>query len=294
MIESLLFGNDLSKKLKHSINQRVICVIMIGSLTKSKNRFFKIFGYIRFIIFLILPLNAFANWSVAIDRTELENFSSDKLVVFIASTGRSGSTLLTETIAKYAKECRVVKTHLLPPKNKNMKAKMIFIFSNPDLSAESALHYTIASKVVGVAHFEQMETSDRFWLDHVIGDSTQQTVQNNLLSYDALGCFEHLSEYLYNRSIPCSVNFSNLLAIKYENLWDPLTIQAIKNFLNFSDFELPSHIKRGYSLKQLSSQEILFRNTYNKGTYEDPRYGAYDKAREIWQKAQGFQYLKVL
>src|ERR1700738_3483663 len=75
-------------------------------------------------------------------RGQLEPYYRHKHVVMIASPGRSGSTLLTDLMKKYALKYRVIKTHLLPPDTR-YKGKILFIFSNPDKAAESALHLVL-------------------------------------------------------------------------------------------------------------------------------------------------------
>src|SRR5439155_1225399 len=136
----------------------------------------------------------------------------------------------------------------------------------------------------GPMHFRHMETADRKWLER-IGGAQKQTVQDNLLSYDALGCFQHLKEWLFLRTKPCKPQKAQILAIKYENLWDPATLEAIQSFLQLKEFSLPLQKERGQQEATLSPHEQAIRKAHNLGTYEKPIYAAYDKARVIWDKA---------
>lgn len=86
---------------------------------------------------------------------------------------------------------------------------------------------------------------------------------------------------------------TQILALKYENLWDPETIDAIRAFLNLDSFSLPSFRERGYDESQLSQREILFKKEYNLGTNKNPKYSAYNQARILWKRAPAFQFLEV-
>jgi hypothetical protein len=215
--------------------------------------------------------------------------------VLIASTGRSGSTILLDEVFKCApKDWILLKTHILPPK-KSYRGKIIFIFSNPDKAAESALHITIDDcwSWFGQLHFNHLESSDKDWLNMIGGEVIFQTEQHNLLAYDALGSTQQLACWLYCRTLPCDRKHAQILAVKYENLWEPATLQAIRDFLSFDDFALPPYIARGAKLEQLSVKERWFRTLYNLGTEEEPRYEAYDEARWFWKNAPPFQFLGI-
>ncbi len=212
-------------------------------------------------------------------------------VIVIASPGRSGSTYLTDIVKRQAIGYTILKTHQHVPKH--FKGKILFIFSNPDLAAESALHCTLDNAAWGVAHFMNVFSSDKKWLEHIHMDSSQQTLEHNLLSYDALGCEDHIREWLFSaveHSLSCE---AEILAIKYENLWDDETQSAIKEFCSIPKLTMSEKKQRGYCNEQLSELELSFRNAYNEGTSQDPRYRAYNAAREIWREAPPFQFLKI-
>jgi hypothetical protein len=217
------------------------------------------------------------------------NLNSDSIMV--ASTGRSGSTLLTKVVIAAAPGRRVIKTHMLPPKKSFFPGKILFIFSNPDQAAESALHKMIHNIRWGYLHFKYVASADKSWPSR-IGGLGHQTLENNLLSYDALNCYQHLVSWLHETQ-PTNRKKAQILAIKYEHLWEPKTIKAIKAFLDLEEFDLPPRRERGCKWEELSEQEIAFRNYYNLGTFEHPRYAAYDEARAIWEAAPPFQYLKL-
>lgn len=219
-------------------------------------------------------------------------YAPKKPIVMIASPGRSGSTLLTDVVKQYATHYTVLKTHLLPP-NRKFKGKILFIFSNPDKAAESVLHRLLLSKTGGNTHFVHVESADQKWFDQIGRDARHQTEEHNLLAYDALGCNIQLEEWLHNRVQPCRESEAQILAIKYEHLWDHETVQAIKEFLDLQTFQLPPKEERGCTDNDLRHQEVLFKKIYNLGTERDPRYQAYDDARELWKQAAALQYLKL-
>ncbi|MBA3722481.1 MAG: hypothetical protein H0W88_08780 [Parachlamydiaceae bacterium] len=225
-------------------------------------------------------------------QEELRSYYGREDIVLIASSGRSGSTMLTDSIhgcslSKYT----VLKTHILPP-SKKFKGKIIYIFSNPDKAAESALHLTIIQENFGRAHFRHLESSDKKWLKK-IGKTTDQTKKYNLLAYDALGCDIQLSQWLHQDTIPCKINQAQILAIKYENIWDSATQDAIKKFLALDQFKLPPYRPRGYNDEELDPRELVFKNMYNVGTPSEPKYEAYNKSRMLWKEAPPFQYLQI-
>ncbi|MBS0654939.1 MAG: hypothetical protein JSR46_04105 [Verrucomicrobia bacterium] len=227
----------------------------------------------------------------AATKKQLRLHYKDKKVVMIASPGRSGSTLLTDCIERASGKYKVVKTHLLPP-NKKYRGKILFIFSNPDKAAESALHMTLHDAGFAAEHFFHMGTAKRKWVKQ-INKGFQQTKGRNLLACDALGCYPHLKKWLYTRTKASTPKKAQILAIKYEDLWKGSTIRAIRKFLRLRAFSLPPQKRRGYSGEDLLPQERLFREAYNVGSSEQPIYSAYDKARRIWKDAPPYQFLKI-
>lgn len=222
------------------------------------------------------------------DRQMLQRYCGRSDVVMLASSGRSGSTMLTTQLQKYMNRNKVLKTHLLPPES--FKGKILFVYSNPDQAAESALFMTLHRATFGERHFNHMETADRQWLKD-IGGADKQNEEHNLLSIDALGIYEQLKVWLFSGTQPARAEKANVLAIKYENLWDHETIEAIRSFLKLPHFTLPDQLPRGH--KDLFSKEKKFRKIYNLGTKEAPRYAAYDDARCLWEQSPPFQYLRI-
>jgi hypothetical protein len=249
------------------------------------------FSYSKFFCLWALIISCQVN-AVFLPRVDgLKQYNHRQDVLLLASPGRSGSTLLTNTLKTQASNYTVLKTHMLPPPRR-FKGKSIFIFSNPDKSAESALYRTLHSALFGRRHFFHLETADADWFKQIGEDSTKQTLKYNLLAYDALGVHEQLVEWIENKT-KCELQDARILAIKYEDLWNPSVIQAIKNFLKIDNFNLPTYEPRGKTyLNKLKPKERKFRKAYNLGTVEQPHYKAYDKARAIWEKAPAFQYLK--
>ncbi len=237
----------------------------------------------------IIPFSGHARFIAS--REELKKYSDKPTVFMITSTGRSGSTMLTDQIKKHDRSHRILKSHLLPPEA-NFKGKIIFIFSNPDKAAESALYMTLHNPNFGGKHFNHLETADHQWLEK-IGGCLHQTEQDNLLAYDALGINEQLKNWLYEKVKPSDDVHSQILAIKYENLWEDKTIKAIRLFLDIPAFKLPPKKTRGYSEKQLYGSEKAFRKIYNLGTDRDPRYAAYHESRILWDQAPPFQFLEL-
>lgn len=185
-----------------------------------------------------------------------------------------------------------MKTHLLPP-DQRFKGKILFIFSNPDKAAESALHRITHSPSNGRTHFSNVESADQKWFDEIDRNGNHQTLEKNLLAYDALGCFRQLKDWLHKKVQPCDLQEAQILAIKYEHLWDAETILAIQEFLQLPAFDLPPKRERGRDSDELSAQEKSFKKRYNLGTEDEPIYRAYDKARKLWEKAAPFQFLKL-
>ncbi|MFI5342918.1 MAG: hypothetical protein ACHQUC_01730 [Chlamydiales bacterium] len=226
-------------------------------------------------------------------REQLKHYYGDKNILLIASPGRSGSTLLTDVAKKYASRYKVLKTHLLPPDTR-YKGKILFIFSNPDKAAESACHLLIGSRSGGATHFYNVQTADQDWFTKIGRDGKNQNETYNLLAYDALGYEKQLEEWLHVKAQSCDLQEAQILAIKYENLWDEETVQTIKKFLKIKSFNLPTKIIRGRAEEELFPQEMMFRQLYNVGTIEDPLYQAYDRARELWEQAPPFQFLQFV
>ncbi|MEC7838636.1 MAG: hypothetical protein VX777_01200 [Chlamydiota bacterium] len=224
-------------------------------------------------------------------QTELETYFNQTNSVMIASIGRSGSTLLSNALEQSLINCRVLKSHLLPPKN-SFKGKIIFIYSNPDISAESAFHVSLNSSQWGYRHFSNVESSDIQWLS-AIKKTSQQDLYNNLLCYDALGYNKQLTYWLYEKVEPCAIENAQILAVKFENLWDEETIAAVESFLFVDELSLPPKKERGYKVEDLSEKEASIRNYYNQGTANNSKYEAYDEARELWKIAPPYQFLKL-
>jgi|GEM_PF-5464270 len=243
-----------------------------------------------FCLFVALSAGAYSSEFIG-NHNKWDDFYYKNNVVTIASTGRSGSTLLTKTIEKYASEYQVLKTHLLPPQ-KGYFGKIIFIFSDPNKSAESVFHNFLEDGNWGKLHFKLVETADKVWVEK-ISSTENQSRTDNLLAYDALGIYEHLNEWLYNRTRPSSIKSAQVMAIKYENLWDDETIEAIKAFLSLDHFELPKKRERGYSTSKFSKKEKNIRKLYNLGTISSPRYAAYDQATELWEASPPFQFFDL-
>lgn len=258
----------------------------------KKNKFVKFFYLLELILFTI-PISLFASfdfWFVE-TRDQLEKISDTENIILVASLGRLGSTMLYETLL-YQTSHVVLKTHCLPPKA-SFKGKIIFIFSNPNISVESALHLALTIPLFGIEHFRHMEGSDQEWLDN-LPDSTYQNISHNLLCYDALGYTQHLSKWLHEESVSINLEEAQILAIKYENLWDEETINALKMFLLLDELKLPEKLNRACWLNKMTYAEKQFREMYNLGTLKNPRYAAYDEARTLWELAPPFQFLKIV
>lgn len=227
-----------------------------------------------------------------IDKTELTPYLNRTDCIMVASCGRSGSSMLAYRTSNNAKDYTVIKTHMLPP-CKEFTGKILFIYSNPDKAAESVLHIMMNEiPLWGYRHFRHMEASDPTWLEK-IEDPTKQTEQHNLLASDALGYYQQLNEWLVlktheSHNTPFE---SQILAIKYENLWDKETVEALQEFLGIIDFKLPAKRERGYQEDKLLPMEIAIRKLYNQGTWDKPIYIAYDGARLLWERMPPFQFL---
>ncbi len=256
---------------------------------KEKSMLSKKSPFICLFLLLISPL--FAEEGFIAKRKQLKPYYDNENIVIIASPGRSGSTLLFDVSKKYCTHQTVLKTHLLPPDEK-FKGKILFIFSNPDQAAESALHRITHSPTQGRTHFSHVESSDKKWFKAIGNNGNHQTKEKNLLAYDALGCEKQLEEWLHTKSQACCLQEAQILAIKFEYMWEAETIQAIQEFLQINAFEFPPKKERGYEKEELSNLEISLKKIYNLGTDENPIYRAYDAARDLWEKAPPFQFLK--
>lgn len=242
------------------------------------------------ILLAYFPSTNFASTFIA-NREQLKKYANQEDIVLLASTGRSGSTMMTAQLNQFMPAKKVLKTHLLPPQNEEFKGKIIFIFSNPDKATESALYMMLHKRLFAERHFNHMEKADREWFNN-LGAARNQTPDNNLLNYDAFRITEHLDAWLHQNVKPASMQNANILAIKFERLWDKETIQAIRDFLNLPNFSLPPRKKRGH-YDHLFPNEIAFRKQYNLGTPSKPQYAAYNEARKLWSDAPSFQFLKL-
>jgi hypothetical protein len=248
-----------------------------------------------FLIFLFqgVPNSALSVNAIFIPTQEalIPYYNTDQAVM-VASTGRSGSSILCQSLYSCAPhDYLLLKTHILPPK-KHFLGKIIFIFSNPDKFAESVLYLTLTDPQWIRLAFYHIESSDKEWLKK-IGTTPEQTETENLLAYDALGYFEQLKCWFYDRTTPCELNEAQILAVKYEHLWEPATQQVIEDFLLFENLSLPPQRERGRKWEVLTEKERSFRTLYNTGTQQDPRYAAYDEARLLWESAPPFQFLYI-
>lgn len=246
-------------------------------------------GFLICAAFLFAGFYLFENPRFISNRKELSEHYGYNNVIQVASIGRSGSTMLSAEIQKCAGNKLVIKSHLLPP-SKRFLGKTIFIFSNPNQAAESALHVLLSNPSFGVWHFQNIETSVSSWSKYL----TNQTEANNLLSFDAFGTYKHLKCWLFTRTEPTSFSKAQILAVKYENLWDPETVAAIRKFLGLPNFSPQPFKPRGYSDRKLFPAEKKFRDLYNLGTRENPRYAAYEEAYLLWEQAPPYQFLRIL
>lgn len=255
----------------------------------------------RYFFLLILFSPIFAREYFMYSQDDVKKYASDQNVIMVSSPGRSGSTLVRNVIRDNFPDRIVLKSHLLPPKVE-WKGKILYIFSNPDQAAESIFHLSFDDPTFVQFHFDNVETADMRWLKKlkVQAESDEATVfmnlhqnfKNNLLSYDALGTKRHLMQWLVRSVEKAPMEASNVMAVKYENLWDKEVVEAIKKFCGLESFPLPPKKSRGYR-DHLAHKEQLIRTTYNLGTESDPHYAAYVGARAIWEKAPKFQTYKL-
>jgi len=250
--------------------------------------FFWIFLSI-FLPYLNLQASSDINGKFLAKRKQLEKCAEYENCILVASTGLSGSTLLTESLKISAPKRPVCKTHLFPPIS--FLGKIIFIYSNPDRVAEAALNRSLRSPAFGADHFRHMEDSDLLWLNKV-GSTDNQTESDNMLAYDALRITLHLKKWLIDLK-RCPAKVANVMAVKYEHLWDKEVIEEMKKFLGISRILLPTKKMRGHSLHTLNEKERQMRLRYNLGTEKYPRYVAYDEARTIWMTAPPVLYLSL-
>lgn len=257
----------------------------------------------NYLILLFLPLSFLSASQIIIKKhKELASYEKREDVIMITSTGRSGSTMMDALTQKFCTGKTVLKSHLLTPKN-GWKGKILFLFSSPDKVAESVFHISLNDKYFMHLHFQNMETTDPEWLPMLaqlakenygkIVMNFNQTIEHNLLSYDALGVEKQLIDWLEASTVSAPMEESCILAIKYENLWDEETVEALRQFLGVEKFELPKKKQRGYQGKIVCTNEKFIRATYNLGTEQQPIYAAYDGARAIWEAAPAYQFLKL-
>jgi hypothetical protein len=246
---------------------------------------------LKYLLLFFHCFSACHGWECVKTRDELKFYEQRDDTIMVCSPGRSGSTLVSDTLDRSYPTKIILKSHLLPP-NHVWKGKIIYIFSNPDKAAESILHVSLQENSFWNLHFDHMETSDLNWLHH-LGHTWQQTVENNLLCYDALGTEKHLRQWLRRGVQPNSMRRSCIIAVKYEQLWEEEVINTIKTFCGLDEFPLPQKVERGYRVEEQSEKERLIKSTYNLGTEQNPRYAAYDRARNIWKNAPKFQFFSL-
>ncbi len=240
------------------------------------------------LFFLSLPFSFCFGWEFIDSHEKLKFFQDREDVIMVCSTGRSGSTMLSDALDKALPKKTILKSHLLPPRE-GWKGKILFIFSNPDKADESIFHVSLEDGY-WYYHFNRMETTDPKWLQK-LGSTVNQNLEDNLLNYDALGIEEHLRQWL--KLEKCPIEESCILAVKYEHLWDREVIAIIKNFCQLESFPLPEMKERGYPLHSVSEKERLIRKTYNLGTEQEPRYAVCDGARAIWESSPKVQSYRL-
>ncbi len=218
---------------------------------------------------------------------EYESICNDTNVIVVGSVGHSGSTMLYEAVVESCEDRPVIKTHCLPPPKDRFQGKIIYIYSDPHKSIESLIH-----KATGTlkAHMRNMQTGDKELSDELsqgFYDDKEMILKQRLLQQDLYGYFVHLDCWL--RRLPiCDPEQANVLAIKYENLWEEESIKAIRFFLQDDSFQLPFYRPRGDY--ELTAVEINARNAMNLGSKEHPRYKAYDDAWNIWNTTPSIQW----
>ena len=257
-------------------------------------------NYQRVFLQILLSLGFITNfvWAEAVEgpfikkRIELNKYTDRADVVMVASIGRSGSSVLYHTLLACADGYTVLKTHILPP-DPTFKGKIIFIFSKPDTSIESALYQSLTDRGFIIDHFNNMELSDRGWLAQVHGGD-EQTISNNLLCYDALGYGRQMNQWLVLKTVKADHPVdAQIMAIKYEDLWDPATIQGVMDFLGVESLPLPLQKDRRYKDRADHPAQRMFIERHNRGTDSDPIYQAYDEPRKLWAQAPAFQFLNL-
>lgn len=257
-------------------------------------------NYHRVFLKILFTLGLIKNfvWAEAVQgpfikkRIELNKYTDRGDVVMVASIGRSGSSMLYQTLVASADGYTVLKTHILPP-DPTFKGKIIFIFSKPDTSIESALYQSLTSQEFIIDHFNNMELSDRGWLAQVHGGD-KQTISNNLLCYDALGYGRQMNQWLVLKTVEANRPVdAQIMAIKYEDLWDPATIQGVIEFLGLESLPLPLQKARRYKDRANHPLQRMFIEHHNIGTDSDPIYQAYDEPRKLWEQAPAFQFLNL-
>lgn len=242
-------------------------------------------------LWLAFSFSLFGDDFITIDSQKaFTHYGKKKNTLVVASPGRSGSTLLTQALLEQAEGYHVLKTHFLPP-TKKFKGKILFIFSNPDKATNSVFHLMFEIPKWESWHFHNVETSDKVWY------KLHQWMQGpnpmiNLLTYDALGIGKQLKEWLHKKVMRCSQEEAQILAIKYEYLWNKEVLEAIRSFLELPEFKLPEQRERG-KWDTINPNEKALRKKYNTGSEAEPNYPAYDEARYLWMRAPIFQFLKI-
>lgn len=241
----------------------------------------------NFILFFLSMSSCAYSFIFVRTPEEFLNIPNTENSILIASIGRSGSTLLTEVIEKSVlSERTVFKTHSLSPSKKFYQGKILFIFSDPNQSIESVLHRMLIDPQFSKDHFRHVTTADQEWF---VQFGLQQTAEHNVLSYDALGYFEHLHQWLLLET-NTSPQEARTLAIKYENLWDQETQEAICSFLQIDHLDIPPQETRGKFF--LLDQQKEFRAAHNIGSTKAPIYPAYAPATRIWRDSPPLSYFK--
>lgn len=185
--------------------------------------------------------------------------------VVVASCGRSGSTMLTRALAdstlrewvqvlgrpvsdriankiiieyawnleeRYLRSGFIYKTHDYPPETLSDHVKYIYVYSDP---------IEVISSVLNKAEREGEE-----WLAkharHLNGKSTSR---KDIIFEDSINIVENISRW-------CNKEGNNVLAVKYNNLWERQ--DQLSDFIGF-DFGLPERKERRSSDKILNEEE---------------------------------------
>ena len=192
------------------------------------------------------------------------------------------SQSLKQIVERYSRSGQhVLKTHLLPP-DPGFLGKAIFIYSNPDKSVESVFYAVNKDPVWGKTHFKHLEGADKEW--------STSLEEINLFSRDVLGLTNQLERWLLTGTVASNPQDANILVVKYEQLWEKATIKAMEQFLSLP-IKLPKKRERGKYERPEKQKKI--QTAWNKGSEKNPRYEAYDQARDIWANSPAFQFRRV-